>query len=140
MAQNEMRAMRGMPLRVRSMEGLGTCLSNTLHYRLEFDAAALGFVTRLAMGASCREHSAARRNMDVTLGAKAAAICFESAVPRALAAASSMLANSNGVIEMYQSCCAEVLKSFTNPAVSSIAQSFEFQATDPGEISVPTSP
>jgi len=26
MAQNEMRAMRGMPLRVRSMEGLGALL------------------------------------------------------------------------------------------------------------------
>ena len=26
MAQNEMRAMRGMPLRVRSMEGLGLCM------------------------------------------------------------------------------------------------------------------
>ena len=25
MAQNEMRALRGMPLRVRSMEGLGPC-------------------------------------------------------------------------------------------------------------------
>ncbi|CAG1014464.1 hypothetical protein ANAEL_04986 [Anaerolineales bacterium] len=33
MAQNEMRAMRGMPLRVRSMEGLGRPPSKTVHAR-----------------------------------------------------------------------------------------------------------
>jgi hypothetical protein len=30
MAQNEMRAMRGLPLRVRSKEGLGACSTPTL--------------------------------------------------------------------------------------------------------------
>jgi hypothetical protein len=32
MAQNEMRAMRGMPLRVRSMEGLGLCLPDKVQW------------------------------------------------------------------------------------------------------------
>ena len=32
MAQNEMRAMRGMPLRVRSMEGLGPYLKSAATY------------------------------------------------------------------------------------------------------------
>ena len=39
MAQNEMRAMRGMPLRVRSMEGLGTrfTLRSKFDFTFNFD-------------------------------------------------------------------------------------------------------
>ena len=49
MAQNEMRAMRGMPLRVRSMEGLGAIPNETL-------AKQMGpyLIAKLAVHGQCR--------------------------------------------------------------------------------------